>query len=60
MNYCRVSWRKPSTVLAEILLEILAYNIDRLRRATRGASNLACECFAVDEPGYQLMVPASF
>lgn len=60
MNYRRVSSRKPSTVLAEILLKILAYNIDRLRRATRRAGTLACAFFLVDANGYQQLAPPSF
>lgn len=59
MNYRRVSSRKPSTVLAEILLKVLAYNIDRLVRAQRQVQKLACVFAAVDATGdYQILQPS--
>jgi transposase len=48
MGFRRVSSRKRSTVIAEILLKVLAYNIDRLVRAMRDGKRLLCAFFHVD------------
>ncbi len=51
MAFRRASSRKPSTVVAEILLKVLAYNIDRLVRAARTATALLCAFFWIDPDG---------
>jgi len=58
MGYRRASSRAPSTVLAEILLKILAYNIDRLVRARRHARTLSCAFFLVLPDGAYAPLPA--
>jgi transposase len=45
MNFRRCSSRATSTVHSEILLKILAYNIDRLIRAERESRKLCCVWF---------------
>lgn len=49
MEFRRCSSRATSTVLSEILLNILAYNIDRLIRAERQARKLRCVYLVVEQ-----------
>jgi len=48
MAYRRCSSRSSHTVLSEVLLNLLAYNIDRLIRAERKAKKLLCVLVCVD------------
>lgn len=49
MEFRRCSSRASGTVLSEILLNVLAYNIDRLIRAERHARKLRCVHFIIEE-----------
>lgn len=49
MEFRRCSSRSPDTVLSEILLNVLAYNIDRLIRAERNGRKLHCVSFTVQQ-----------
>lgn len=51
MGFRRVSSRSPKTVLAEILLKLLAYNVQRLIRAQDAASGVLCVRFWVSPDG---------
>lgn len=49
MEFRRCSSRSKDTVLSEVLLKILAYNIDRLLRAERNGTSLRCLSIAIQE-----------
>jgi transposase len=49
MRFRRASSRRKQTVISEVLLKILAYNIDRLIRAERDLARLSC-VFALISP----------
>jgi transposase len=49
MEFRRCSSRSSETVLSEILLNVLAYNIDRLIRAERNRRKLYCVLIAIDQ-----------
>lgn len=51
MAFRRASSRHASTVVSELLLKLLAYNIDRLLRADRSSRKLCCAFFSIDPDG---------
>jgi transposase len=56
MGFRRASSRFKKTVLSEILLKLLAYNIDRLIRAEGSSKKLLCVYFSISENGaYRLI-----
>lgn len=60
MAFRRCASRAPQTVQAEVLLKILAYNIDRLIRAERDAALLSCVYFEIDDRGRYRAVQEAF
>ncbi len=60
MGFRRASSPDPRTVVSEIFLKILAYNIDRLIRAERNAEKLSCAFFMVVIDGTQNPSPKLF
>lgn len=60
MGFRRASSRDPRTVVSEIFLKVLAYNIDRLIRAEREAERLSCAFFIVALDGTYQSPPALF
>jgi transposase len=58
MGFRRCSSRLPQTVQSEVLLKILAYNIDRIIRAELDAAKLLCVFVLIDEHG-RYMLPES-
>jgi hypothetical protein len=55
MRFRRASSRRKQTVVSEVLLKLLAYNIDRLIRAERDTTRLSCVLVLISSDGtYQL------
>jgi transposase len=56
MRFRRASSRRKQTVVSEVLLKLLAYNIDRLIRAERDATRFSCVLVSISFDGtYQLI-----
>ena len=60
MAYRRCSSRAVDAIQGEILLKILAYNIDRLARAEREAAALSCDFILIFEDGSYVVAGNTF